>query len=91
LGFYEYLFQLADFLCNTPGCDFYTKNNSTGGGAVTGEYTGTSGFLSDHEISRIISDYSVNVHYDEAAGVNWMTWSGDQWCVHSNTPLLFVS
>lgn len=78
LGFYGRSFTLADSSCNTPGCKFYTENNSTGG-AVAGECTGTSGILSDYEISRIINDYSVNVMYDETAGVNWMTWSGNQW------------
>ncbi|KAF4251149.1 hypothetical protein CNMCM8057_006996 [Aspergillus fumigatus] len=77
LGFYGRSFTLADSSCNTPGCKFYTENNSTGG-AVAGECTGTSGILSDYEISRIINDYSVNVMYDETAGVNWMTWSGNQ-------------
>ncbi|OGM41754.1 bacteriodes thetaiotaomicron symbiotic chitinase [Aspergillus bombycis] len=83
LGFYGRSFKLADSTCNTPGCDFYTENHSTGG-AVAGECTGTSGFLSDYEINRIISDYSVDVHYDEAAAVNWMTWSGDQWVSFDN-------
>ncbi|GAB1193276.1 hypothetical protein APSETT444_002479 [Aspergillus pseudonomiae] len=83
LGFYGRSFKLADATCNTPGCDFYTENHSTGG-AVAGECTGTSGFLSDYEINRIISDYSVDVHYDEAAAVNWMTWSGDQWVSFDN-------
>ncbi|KAF7176125.1 hypothetical protein CNMCM7691_001601 [Aspergillus felis] len=78
LGFYGRSFTLADSSCNTPGCKFYTENKSTGG-AVAGECTGTSGILSDYEISRIINDYSVNVMYDETAGVNWMTWSGNQW------------
>lgn len=77
LGFYGRSFTLEDSSCNTPGCAFSTTSGS--GGARAGECTGTSGILSDYEISRIIDDYSVNVHYDEAAGVNWMTWSGDQW------------
>ncbi|KAK9608569.1 hypothetical protein V6Z94_009525 [Aspergillus fumigatus] len=82
LGFYGRSFTLEDSSCNTPGCAFSTTSGS--GGARAGECTGTSGILSDYEISRIIDDYSVNVHYDEAAGVNWMTWSGDQWVSFDN-------
>ena len=78
LGFYGRSFTLANPSCDTPGCPFNTANNSTGGG-VAGECTQTSGILSDYEINRIIEDYSVNVKYDETAGVNWMTWSGNQW------------
>ncbi|PLB44327.1 bacteriodes thetaiotaomicron symbiotic chitinase [Aspergillus steynii IBT 23096] len=78
LGFYGRSFTLADSSCTEPGCDFYTKNNHTGG-AVAGTCTGTSGFLSDYEINRIIDGFSGNINYDETAGVNWMTWSGDQW------------
>ncbi|KAH8427245.1 uncharacterized protein LDX57_004958 [Aspergillus melleus] len=78
LGFYGRSFTLDDSSCNNPGCDFYTENNNTGG-AAPGSCTGTSGFLSDYEISRIIKNYSPNIHYDQASGVNWMTWAGDQW------------
>ncbi|KAL5365893.1 bacteriodes thetaiotaomicron symbiotic chitinase [Aspergillus floccosus] len=83
LGFYGRSFTLDDPSCANPGCNFYTDNNSTGG-AVAGECTGTSGILSDYEISRIIDDYSVNINYDEAAGVNWMTWSSNQWVSFDN-------
>ncbi|KAI9043450.1 bacteriodes thetaiotaomicron symbiotic chitinase [Aspergillus affinis] len=78
LGFYGRSFTLDDSACTSPGCDFYTKNDNTGG-AAPGTCTGTSGFLSDYEISRSIKSFSPNIHYDQAAGVNWMTWSGNQW------------
>ncbi|RAL14681.1 bacteriodes thetaiotaomicron symbiotic chitinase [Aspergillus homomorphus CBS 101889] len=83
LGFYGRSFTLADPSCNTPGCAFYTANNSTGG-AVAGECTETSGFLSDYEISWIIDSYDVNVDYDATAGVNWIKWSGNQWASFDN-------
>ncbi|KAL4877577.1 hypothetical protein BJY04DRAFT_230539 [Aspergillus karnatakaensis] len=78
LGFYGRSFTLADTSCSTPGCEFATDNDSSGG-ARPGECTRTGGILSDYEIARIIDDYSVDIQYDEAAGVNWMTWGGDQW------------
>ncbi|EHA19726.1 hypothetical protein ASPNIDRAFT_122397, partial [Aspergillus niger ATCC 1015] len=87
LGFYGRSFTLANPSCDTPGCPFNTANNSTGGG-VAGECTQTSGILSDYEINRIIEDYSVNVKYDETAGVNWMTWSGNQWVSFDNARTL---
>ncbi|GFN17067.1 bacteriodes thetaiotaomicron symbiotic chitinase [Aspergillus tubingensis] len=87
LGFYGRSFTLADPSCNTPGCPFNTANNSTGGG-VAGECTQTSGILSDYEINRIIQDYSVNIKYDETSGVNWMTWSGNQWVSFDNARTL---
>ncbi|EAW14096.1 bacteriodes thetaiotaomicron symbiotic chitinase [Aspergillus clavatus NRRL 1] len=87
LGFYGRSFTLADPSCNTPGCPFYTKNNSTGGG-VAGECTVTSGILSDYEINRILEQYNVNVEYDATAGVNWMTWNSNQWVSYDNARTL---
>ncbi|GLA39981.1 hypothetical protein AnigIFM63309_007585 [Aspergillus niger] len=87
LGFYGRSFTLANPSCDTPGCPFNTANNSTGGG-VAGECTQTSGILSDYEINRIIEDFSVNVKYVETAGVNWMTWSGNQWVSFDNARTL---
>ncbi|KAL5337119.1 hypothetical protein BJX70DRAFT_399926 [Aspergillus crustosus] len=77
LGLYGRSFTLADPSCNAPGCEF-------SGGAIAGECTGTEGILSDYEINRLIRDYSVDIQYDEAAGVNWMTWGGDQWISFDN-------
>ncbi|KAE8310127.1 hypothetical protein BDV41DRAFT_400350 [Aspergillus transmontanensis] len=83
LGFYGRSFQLANPSCSTPGCAFYTGHGSSGG-ALAGECSGTSGILSNYEISRIINSYDPTIEYDEAAAVNWMTWSSDQWVSFDN-------
>ncbi|KAK2733391.1 hypothetical protein FQN57_002148 [Myotisia sp. PD_48] len=79
LGFYGRSFTLANPGCNTPGCQFQRTNGRDSGGAKAGECTGNSGTLSNREINRIIKAKSVNVIYDDAAKVNWMTWDQNQW------------
>lgn len=78
LGFYSRSFTLADPTCNSPGYAF-DKGGGKEGGAMAGTCTGTSGILSDYEISRIMKSDSVDLKYDEQASVNWMTWRGNQW------------
>ncbi|KAJ5405141.1 glycoside hydrolase [Penicillium sp. CMV-2018d] len=80
LGFYGRSFTLKDTSCTTPGCPFDTKDFVNGGGAP-GQCTDSSGILSDYEINRILEQYDPKVIYNEQAGVNWITWDSNQWCV----------
>lgn len=48
---------------------------------MPGPCTGVSGTLSNYEIERILKDKSPKVVYDAAAGVNYMAWDKDQWCI----------
>jgi chitinase len=72
LGWYGRSFTLADSSCNTPGCVF-----SAGGNA--GPCTGTSGILSNAEITTIISQNSLTPSFDPVAAVKWITWDSNQW------------
>ncbi|KAJ5600690.1 hypothetical protein N7450_001757 [Penicillium hetheringtonii] len=87
LGFYGRSFTLKDSSCTTPGCSFDTSAYE-GGGATPGQCTGTSGILSDYEISRVITKYNPDVVYNEEAAVNWMTWNENQWVSFDNAKTL---
>jgi chitinase len=77
LGWYGRSFKLTSASCTTPGCLFSE-------GAAPGECTRTSGVLSNAEIDRIIDQHSLTPTYDDEAGVNWITWDGDQWVSYDN-------
>ncbi|RJE24641.1 chitinase [Aspergillus sclerotialis] len=81
LGFYGRSFTLKDLSCTSPGCPFDngTALSGSAGGGNPGRCTQTSGILSDYEIARILSGYSLDEHYDAEAGVKWITWNTDQW------------
>lgn len=85
IGFYGRSFTLQDTSCTEPGCPFANSSalGSSSGGGDPGECTGTSGILSNYEISRVLKQYSPEVQYDEKAGVKWITWDEDQWSVSS--------
>ncbi|PYH91865.1 glycoside hydrolase [Aspergillus ellipticus CBS 707.79] len=87
LGFYGRSFTLKDESCTTPGCAFDTSAYGAGG-AAPGECTQTSGILSDYEINRILEEYNPTVEYNEEAGVNWITWSENQWVSFDNEKTL---
>ncbi|KAJ5515745.1 hypothetical protein N7527_007305 [Penicillium freii] len=82
LGFYGRSFTLKDTSCTTPGCLLDTTDFVNGGGAP-GQCTDSSGILSDYEINRILEQYDPKVIYNEQAGVNWITWDSNQWCVQN--------
>ncbi|KAE8143536.1 hypothetical protein BDV38DRAFT_276621 [Aspergillus pseudotamarii] len=90
LGFYGRSFTLKDPSCNIPGCPFINETGlgTTSGGADPGKCTGTSGMLSNYEISRVIDAYSPDVIHDEEAGVNWITWNSNQWVSFDNAVTL---
>ncbi|KAJ6084467.1 hypothetical protein N7486_011267 [Penicillium sp. IBT 16267x] len=87
LGFYGRSFTLESADCNTPGCPF-RQNGTNGGGGNAGSCTGTSGIMSDYEVSRILKNYGPEVVYDEVAAVNWITWATNQWISFDNAKTL---
>lgn len=78
LGFYGRSFTLANPACNTPGCAFTS-------GGDPGSCTATSGILSNSEIRRIITKYSLTPTLDLKAGVKYMTWNNNQWVSYDDT------
>ncbi|KAI9870825.1 MAG: hypothetical protein M1830_003764 [Pleopsidium flavum] len=72
LGFYGRSFSLSDPSCNVPGCRF-------SGGGDPGNCTRTSGILSNSEIQRIITQYTIKPILDSTAAVKYMSWNADQW------------
>ena len=72
LGMYGRSFTLSSPSCNKPGCAF-------SGGGNPGNCTMTSGILSNAEISRIITQYSLTPVEDTTAAIKWMSWSSNQW------------
>jgi chitinase len=51
-------------------------------------YKGTPGVLSYDEITGIIETNSLDVHYDETAGVKYFEWSYNQWASYDDVVTL---
>lgn len=72
LGFYGRSYTLSDPSCSLPGCPFSAPGTA-------GACTQNNGTLSYAEITAIQETYKVNTVYDPVAGVNYISWSQNQW------------
>jgi chitinase len=50
------------------------------------ECTGTPGILSYDEIEQVLNTYQLTTVYDNDAGVNYFSWSHNQWVVRTKIP-----
>ncbi len=83
LAFYGRSFTLSDPLCNTPGCPVR-------GGGNPGKCTDTPGILSNAEIREILEQNNLQLTLDQAAGVKYMSWGGDQWVSYDDADTLKI-
>lgn len=67
--------------CLAAGCPF-------SGGANPGRCTQTSGILSAAEIREIVASGQANVVTDPVAGVQIITWGGNQWVSYDDEATL---
>lgn len=82
-AFYGHSYTLSSPSCNTPNgiCQF------TSGGKA-GPCSQASGILYNREIQDIISQNNLTPGYDATAGVEWITWDGDQWASYDDEQTL---
>jgi len=81
IGFYGRSFTMKDPNCMAAGCEFTA-------GADGGACTGTPGVLSAKEIMDVIKNKGAKMTLDPVAGVQIVTWGGNQWVSWDDTVTL---
>ena len=72
LGFYGRSFQLFDFSCYQPSCNFK-------GEAAPGGCSKNSGIFTYKEIQQVIKFNNLKPYHDKKAAVKYITWNQNQW------------